>query len=99
MEIVNREVERYAEAHSQPLPAVLEELTATTRERLGRRAGMISGPLTGGLLQLLAASVRARRILEIGMFTGFSALMMAAALPDDGELIACDVNPETNAIA
>ncbi len=99
MDIVNREIERYAEAHSQVLPALLDELTGVTKARFGRQAGMISGPLTGALLQILAASVQARRILEIGMFTGFSALMMAAALPEDGELITCDVNVETSELA
>ena len=54
---------------------------------------MLSGQLEGTLLQMLAASLGARRILEIGTFTGFSALMMAAALPEDGELVTCDVDP------
>lgn len=93
------QLEDYAVRHSTPLPPLLEELVATTREKMGNRSLMICGQLEGTLLQMLAASVGARRILEIGMFTGFSALMMAAALPDDGELITCDIDPEAIALA
>jgi caffeoyl-CoA O-methyltransferase len=57
------------------------------------------GPLEGALLRLLVRLTAARRVLEIGMFTGYSALAMAAALPEDGQLITCDVNPETTEIA
>ncbi len=93
------QLEDYAVRHSTPLPPLLEELIATTREKMGNRSLMICGQLEGTLLQVLAASVGARRILEVGMFTGYSALMMAAALPDDGELITCDVDPEAIALA
>jgi caffeoyl-CoA O-methyltransferase len=48
---------------------------------------------------MLVRLTGARRILEIGMFTGYSALMMAEGLPDDGHLITCDVNPKAEAIA
>ncbi len=94
-----RQLEDYAVRHSTPLLPLLEELIATTQEKMGNRSLMLSGHLEGTFLQLLAASMGARRILEIGTFTGFSALMMAAALPDDGELITCDVDPEAIAVA
>jgi caffeoyl-CoA O-methyltransferase len=93
------QLEDYAVRHSTPLPPLLEELIATTREKMGNRSLMICGQLEGELLQILAASAGARRVLEIGMFTGFSALMMASALPDDGELITCDIDPEAIALA
>ncbi len=93
------QLEDYAVRHSTPLPPLLEELIATTQEKMGNRSLMLSGHLEGTFLQLLAASIGARRILEIGTFTGFSALMMAAALPDDGELITCDIDPEAIAVA
>jgi predicted O-methyltransferase YrrM len=60
---------------------------------------MLSGPIEGTLLQMLATTARARRILEVGMFTGFSALMMAAVLPDDGKLITCEIDPKAIAFA
>jgi caffeoyl-CoA O-methyltransferase len=57
------------------------------------------GPLEGALLRLLVRITAAKRVLEIGMFTGYSALAWAEALPDDGQLVTCDVNPETTELA
>ena len=92
-------IEDYAAAHSTPLPPLLAELVATTEREMGALSGMISGQLEGDLLQTLIFATGAKRVLEIGMFTGFSAQMMAAALPDDGKIITCDINPKTIAIA
>ena len=92
-------IEKYAKAHTTPLPPLLEELVERTKTDLGPRSGMLSEQLVGTLLQMLTASVRAKRALEIGMFTGFSAQMIASALPDDGTLITCDVDPKAIAFA
>lgn len=62
-------------------------------------AGMQIAPDQGQFMALLARLVGARRCLEIGTFTGYSALAVALALPPDGRVIACDMNPETTAIA
>jgi caffeoyl-CoA O-methyltransferase len=97
--LVSEELDAYAANHTTPLPPLLQELQQVTRDKLGRRAEMISGAIEGCLLQVLARSVGARRILEFGTFTGFSALMMAMALPDDGQLITLDFNEETTALA
>ena len=97
--LVPEEIEAYSAAHSTPVPPLLEELVVVTKEKMGARAMMLSGQLEGTLLQMLAASLGARRILEIGTFTGFSALMMAAALPEDGKLITCEINPEAIELA
>jgi caffeoyl-CoA O-methyltransferase len=97
--LVPQEIERYAMAHSTPLPPVLEELIDETQREMGGLAMMLSGQLEGRLLQMLALALGAKRTLEIGMFTGFSALMVAEALPPDGKLITCDVNPKAIAIA
>lgn len=98
MFIVDDEIEAYAAAHTTPLPELLEELTRETHATM-RAPQMLSGQLEGTLLQFLVGISGAKRVLEIGMFTGFSAQMMAAALPDDGELITCDLNPDAEAVA
>ncbi|MCH8814190.1 MAG: class I SAM-dependent methyltransferase [Chloroflexi bacterium] len=97
--LVPEEIEEYAGGHTTPLPELLDELVAVTREKMGGLSMMLSGQVEGTFLQMLAASLGAKRILEIGMFTGFSAQMMAAALPENGELITCDVNPQAIEIA
>ena len=60
---------------------------------------MLSGHVEGQFLKLLIHAMRARRVLEIGLFTGYSALAMAEALPDDGQLIACELDPFAAAFA
>ena len=62
-------------------------------------AGMQISPVQGQLMRMLAGLVGARRAIEVGVFTGYSALSVALALPEDGELVACDVNEEWTAIA
>ncbi|MGO8920571.1 MAG: class I SAM-dependent methyltransferase [Stellaceae bacterium] len=62
-------------------------------------AGMQIAPDQGQLMALLARLLGARRCLEIGTFTGYSTLAVALALPPEGRIIACDVNPETTAVA
>ena len=96
--LVPEEIEEFARRHTTPLPPHLEELSRFTLEEM-EYGLMLSGPIEGGLLQLLAWATKAKRILEIGCFTGFSAQMMAAALPDDGRLITCEIDPETAGIA
>ena len=92
--LVPEEIEAYAAAHTTPLPPLLDELAAATQERFGGLSTMLSGQTVGTLLQMLLFASNAKRVLEIGMFTGLSAQMMAAALPDDGRVITCDVYPK-----
>jgi caffeoyl-CoA O-methyltransferase len=77
----------------------MADLPAVTRERMGSAGIMISGPVVAGLLQTLVGASGARSVLEIGTFTGFSALMMAEVLPEDGTLITCDQNPKSAEVA
>lgn len=91
-------VAAYAEEHATPLSPVIAELVATTYADVPD-AGMISGRSVGNLLQLLVAVTGAMRVLEVGTFTGFSALMMAEALPPTGSLIACEIDPDRAAFA
>ena len=92
------QIEEYAEHHSRALSDLHARLWQETHQKT-KNPGMMVGPLEGALLKLLVRLAAAKRVLEIGMFTGYSALAMAEALPEDGQLITCDVNPETTAIA
>jgi len=60
---------------------------------------MMVGPVEGQFLKMLATLTGARRILEIGMFTGYSTLAWAEALPKDGRIVTCEINPDTTEIA
>ena len=96
---VSPELEEYATAHSSPEPPHLAALAERTRTELGGRSLMMVGHLEGALLAALAASTGARSVLEIGTFTGYSALWMASALPPDGRIVTCEVDERHAAIA
>jgi caffeoyl-CoA O-methyltransferase len=91
--VVPEEIEAYAAAHSSPEHPVLAAVAAETRET-EQSHGMMVGLLEGRFLETLVWLSGARRILEIGAFTGYSALSMAAALPPDGRLVTCEVSAE-----
>jgi caffeoyl-CoA O-methyltransferase len=78
-------------------PPILEKLRNETA-RLPQ-ARMAIGPEQGQLMRLLAHIIGARRYLEIGVFTGYSSLAMALAMPDDGRIVACDINEEFTSVA
>ncbi|MBW2735651.1 MAG: class I SAM-dependent methyltransferase [Deltaproteobacteria bacterium] len=80
--------------HETPLQCELREETATLEER-----NMQIAPEQGQFMALLIKLVDAKHVIEVGTFTGYSALSMALALPDDGELICCDINEEWTTIA
>ena len=87
---------RYLLNHSlreHPAQIALREAT-----RNHARAGMQIGPEQGQFMALLVKLMGARRAIEVGVFTGYSALSVALALPDDGELLACDISEEFTAI-
>ena len=88
----------YAEAHSTPPPELFERLDAETRETQST-PGMMIGAVGGAFLSFIVGMKQPRRVLEIGTFTGWSSIAMAAALPPGGTLVTCDVNEQTTAIA
>ncbi len=98
MNLVSEEIEAYARAHSDRPGPLLESLTRETREKMEFHRMQV-GPLEGAFLRMLVKLTGARRVLEIGMFTGYSGLCIAEGLPEDGELITCDVNPKAEEIA
>jgi len=93
MQFVSQEIDKYCEEHSISDSELLSQLYLDTF-RKEEMPQMLSGPLIGGLLQLLIKISKAKNILEIGMFTGYSALKMAEALPDEGKIDCCEINPE-----
>jgi len=94
-DITDPEIEQYAAEHTSPEPRHLSELAQATRD-FSRASQMMVGQLEGRFLKILVAAVGARRVLEIGTFTGYSALSMAEALPANGELITLELD-ETHA--
>ncbi|MFI8184067.1 O-methyltransferase [Actinacidiphila glaucinigra] len=93
------ELYAYVLDHNPPLDPVREELVEITRARFGAAAAMQSAREQGPLLAFLVRLTGARQVVEVGTFTGFSALSMAQALPADGRLIACDISEEWTAVA
>ena len=89
-------VARYIHQHSVREPAVLRELREATKSV--PMAGMQIGADQGQFMQLLVQAIGAKRCLEIGTYTGYSALAVALALPEDGRLICCDISEEWTAI-
>jgi len=96
--IVAKPIADYARDHSTAPSALLDELEAHTRERCDN-AQMLVGRLEGALIRLLVGLTGARRVLEIGLFTGYSALTMAEALPDDGRVVSCEIKEANAAVA
>ena len=92
------ELEKYCEAHSTSPSALCVEIDSHTQQNF-ELARMIIGSWQASFLQFLVMTTKAKRVLEIGTFTGYSALAMAEALPADGELITVDVNVETTQLA
>jgi caffeoyl-CoA O-methyltransferase len=95
---INEAVEQFAHDHTKPESDLFRRLRDETYAEMSS-PGMQVGRIEGRFLKMLVRLTGARRILEIGMFTGYSALMMAEGLPDDGHLITCDVDPKAEAIA
>ena len=82
---INDEIMHYCETHSSPDEKILKDLTKYTFNEI-EAANMISGNMVGNLLYLLCKSINAKKALDVGMFTGYSAIKMASALPKGGEV-------------
>lgn len=96
--LVPEDIERYAHEHTTAVPDLLEELTAETRARMEWWVMQV-GRLEGTFLRLLARLVNAKRIVEVGMFTGYSGLCLAEGMGDDGRLVTCDIDPAAEEMA
>ena len=98
MPVVDPAIEAYTEAHTTPPSPLLEALAAETHRSL-ESPGMMVGAVEGRFLELLVFATGARRVLEIGTFSGYSALAMAAGLPPDGRIVTCDIEPRHAEVA
>ncbi len=97
-QLVPPAIDAYAEAHSWPESDLCRRLREETYRTM-EHAGMLVGPLEGACLKMMTQLVRAKRVLEIGMFTGYSALCFAEALPDDGRVVTCEIDEVSAAVA
>ena len=89
----------YLVAHSMPPDEVLSDLAAETLARFGEDAGMQIGPEQGTFMTLLARLTGAVSAVEVGTFTGYSAICVARGLADSGRLLCCDVSEEWTSVA
>ena len=98
MKLVSPEIENYCFGHTTPLDPIFGELKKETFATL-HSPQMQVGLMEGRFLGQLIALIQAKTVLEIGTFSGFSALAMASAMPDDGKLITCDIDPRATDLA
>lgn len=96
--LASSEIEAYANAVTQEEPPNAAAIAETTRSTL-QYSEMLTGKVEGRFLSMLIGLTGSRRVLEVGMFTGYSAYMMAGALPEDGEVITLEMNERYKAIA
>jgi caffeoyl-CoA O-methyltransferase len=83
-------IERYAAEHTTPPTELLARLAEETRETL-RSPQMLTGPIEGRFLELVVHGIGAKRVLELGTYSGYSSISMAAALPPGGHIDTCEV--------
>ena len=98
MAIVPEPIDRYAEEHTTAPPDLLAALAEETRRTL-RSPQMLTGPVVGRFLEMLVFVSGARRVLELGTYSGYSALSMAAALPEGGRIDTCEVDEQHAEVA
>ena len=97
-DVANAELEAYAEAHTTAPDALLAELAAETQETL-QAPQMLTGTIEGRFLELLVHGLGARRVLELGTYSGYGTLSMAAGLSEGGRIDTCEVSEEHAAVA
>jgi len=93
MDFIPENIEHYSEEHTSPESAVLEKLNRDTQAKV-LRPRMLSGHLQGRALAMFSHMIRPERILEIGTYTGYSAICLAECLTEDGQLHTIDINEE-----
>lgn len=99
MDIVNPALDAYLLAHCTAPDQLLRDLAQETRAATADSAGMQISHDEGALLTMLVGMIGARNAVEVGVFTGYSSICIARALPPDGHLLACDVSEEWTSLA
>ena len=98
MAFVEPEIEDYAAAHTTQPDPLLAELAEETRSSL-RSPQMLTGTIEGRFLELLVHGIAAKRVLELGTYSGYGTLSMAAGLPEGGRIDSCEISEEHAAVA
>lgn len=93
MDFIPENIERYSEEHTSAESVVLEKLNRDTQAKV-LRPRMLSGHLQGRVLAMFSSMIQPKRILEIGTYTGYSAICLAEGLTADGQLHTIDINEE-----
>lgn len=96
--MIDEKIEEYAHRHTRPEPELLRSVADRTRRETAD-AGMLTGRVEGRLLKLLVQVSRAELVLDVGTFTGYSALSMAEGLDEDGRVITCENDPKARDFA
>lgn len=96
--IINKEIADYTELFTSEESDIVKNLLQVSNREL-EYTDMLSGRQVGTILKLLVAVSGAKRVLDVGTFSGYSALMMAEALPESGELITCELNEKYSQIS
>ncbi|MBA3383956.1 MAG: class I SAM-dependent methyltransferase [Actinobacteria bacterium] len=98
MDFVEPQIEAYAAEHTTPPEPLLAELAEETRASL-RAPQMLTGTIEGRFLELLVHGLAAKRVLELGTYSGYGTLSMAAGLPEGGRIDSCEISEEHAAVA
>lgn len=98
LSLVDQSIEDYVISKSEPTSPLLMELVDVTKKSQAMPQ-MLCGPIEGRFLKLMVQISNAKRVLEIGTFTGYSALSMAEGLPSYGELMTCEIDPQVIEVA
>ena len=93
MDIIDESIQRYAEQHTSPESELLRKINRDTHAKV-TMPRMLSGHLQGRFLAMVSQMIRPHRILEIGTYTGYSALCLAEGLPPGGTVVTIDINEE-----
>ena len=91
MPVGDPDIDRYCEQHTTPPPEALQRVARETREQLDLPQ-MLTGTVEGRFLEMLVWASRPQLVLELGTYSGYSALSMAAALPDGGRIVTCEIS-------